>query len=1138
MLFAARNECPTTFRAYVDTWPDQNKFSLFLLMSQEPENVGACVTTRRENVGRVAAAISQDAECGPLYDSCFSDPSCRENIREGIQALGYAPSRTLFESTMCSRPIAYQELHECTSAKVAIYMGARDTGDWSRAWRRVSCLVPDSIPPIFCNGMLDNLNVSCPTEPGFVFSAATAQTYMCSDDCAKSLTTTWNYCQTSFYTRTQSWDQNGRDFLRGLVAGAPDLAAEGFVGPCAAKQAELIEDTLSAVQASPVCGPLYDECVVDGWCLFNMRAAIPALQSEYVRPSFEETLCDSDKSTAFQRLYECVDRRRDGATGWTRAACSAPDILTPSQCSVVLEAFADGSTHPACAEPRGGWTVAAIYDGYQCTDECAKMLTTVFKYCQTSWGQLVMSNANGWDEEGRETLRAMVSQDPEYPGPCAQTRMEIVDNTFEGIRNDPVCAPKYWACMTDYDCRVELGDAIGSNLTPWTKTRYESDMCSRTWQLQELYQCYSDMSAVTPPERARAWKRDRCLIPDKALPPICNQVFESIRLDCPDINTLSVEDARNADCSDICAQTITTAWSWCQTSYMSLIMGLSDERRAVVWTLINWDEDEPGPCTAKFQTLVGARMRELETGTCGRAYNNCVGGQNRDQCLPELREAIGALQTENANARTTFEAGICSMSRDFQWLYSCARHDDPSIPEADAWSPSACSPPNVLSPVTCGALIEEFRGNSACATPRSGSWTPQSAQTYDCTPQCAAALMTAFYECPRSFSALLDEFDRPGRLALFVLTQGWNDYNSDQKGACTETLQNMVSTGMGRVREDATCGPLYDTCFNDLTCRGSIRDGIRAGFNIHAVRAFQSNLCSKPRAYQQLYECMGAMDWGEVPDNYTPWTRLTCVQEDKLETEDCATLLSAVKPACPRTNGLDAARAENYQCSIDCAKSLVTVMSQCQTTLVNQASEWSEDERDTFAVLVRGPPGSGEVPGPCESVFTQQVYEGMKLIADDEECGQYFDACVGRNDNWCRTNLREGVGASLAPASRAKFESTLCREASPEYQNLYQCVAASGFAGDDVWTKEKCLSGEYDTGGGGSLWFGPIGLILGLAIGYFCARKSLARQQGGAYRNVNESEVRNLIREYVDTSGITKTTGGKAGSESMYEATP
>ena len=802
MLFAAVNECQATFAAYVDTWPMVNKFSLLMLLAPGPTYTGSCTTTRRERVGAILGRVAADPDCGPKYDACFRSDSCRENIREGFESLGFAPSRVLFESTVCSRPVAYQQLHECTSTKYAIFVdNAREAGDWSRAWRRTSCLAPDQIPPYFCGGVLDNLNSTCPPPESGVFDAASAAEYACSDDCAKSLTTAWNYCQTSFYLREQSWSVGGQEYLRGLVSGAPDLPAEGSKGPCTLVQEELVIETLAAVESDPDCGRLYDECVVDGWCLFNMKAAVPALQSEYVRPAFEAKLCSTEWSTPFQRLYECVDRKRQGPAGWTRAACAQPDTLTPSQCAVILEAFDDGSTHPACQEPVGGWTLAAMNSQaipYLCSDECANQLTTVFKYCQTSWFTLVMSNTNGWDEQGREVLRAMISDDPEYPGPCAVshglqlqslwripmenpycsckltrvrsqvTRTNTIAAEFDMIRADSVCGPKYFTCMGDYDCRVELGDAVGASLMPWSRTRYEGEMCSRTWQMQELYQCYRAMTTTGP----RAWTRSRCLIDDKAAPPICSAVFAQIQADCPDIDRLTVEQAAAADCSDDCARTITTAYSWCQTSYAALIAAQPEAQRAVIWTLINWDEDEPGPCFVKFRDLVGASMRALETGPCRSAYNNCVGGQHRDQCLPELREAIGALQTRSANARTTFEATICQKSRSFQWLYTCARHADDTVPAAEAWSTTACAPADVLSPVQCGSLIAGFRDRSACPLPRSGVWNPESARSYTCSPGCAASLMTAFYECPTSFGRLIDaDSTRASRLALFTLTQ-------------------------------------------------------------------------------------------------------------------------------------------------------------------------------------------------------------------------------------------------------------------------------------------------------------------------------------------------------------------------------
>ena len=101
------------------------------------------------------------------------------------------------------------------------------------------------------------------------------------------------------------------------------------------------------------------------------------------------------------------------------------------------------------------------------------------------------------------------------------------------------------------------------------------------------------------------------------------------------------------------------------------------------------------------------------------------------------------------------------------------------------------------------------------------------------------------------------------------------------------------------------------------------------------------------------------------------------------------------------------------------------------------------------------------------------------------------------------------------------------RRGSPEYQDLYECVSASGFAGADAWTKDQCTPdgvGFYDeeggwvavvqqTADGGSTFGGGVlGLLLGLLLGYCGARSRLSRQQGGAYRPVNEGEVRNLIR--------------------------
>eukprot|EP01052_Picozoa_sp_SAG31_P004313 SAG31_NODE_177_length_21310_cov_8.894064_17_plen_213_part_00 len=194
-------------------------------------------------------------------------------------------------------------------------------------------------------------------------------------------------------------------------------------------------------------------------------------------------------------------------------------------------------------------------------------------------------------------------------------------------------------------------------------------------------------------------------------------------------------------------------------------------------------------------------------------------------------------------------------------------------------------------------------------------------------------------------------------------------------------------------------------------------------------------------------------------------------------------------------------------------------------------------DREAFAVLVRGGPGAaeGESPGPCQQVFGGLVFQGLTQIAGDQRCGAFYDACVGRNDNWCRNNLRDGVGASLAPASRAKFEATLCKDASPEYRALYECVSSAGFSGEEAWTDEKCLAAA-EASGVSWLWL-PLVLVLGVLLGFCCSKKMTGRAST-QYKNVNESEVRSLIAEYVDSSGISprKSSKGKdVEKDSMYE---
>ena len=128
------------------------------------------------------------------------------------------------------------------------------------------------------------------------------------------------------------------------------------------------------------------------------------------------------------------------------------------------------------------------------------------------------------------------------------------------------------------------------------------------------------------------------------------------------------------------------------------------------------------------------------------------------------------------------------------------------------------------------------------------------------------------------------------------------------------------------------------------------------------------------------------------------------------------------------------------------------------------------------------------------------MFQGLTQISGDPKCGAFYDACVGRQDNWCRANLRDGVGASLAPASRAKWEASLCKDASPEYQALYECVAASGFSGEDAWTQAGCLEAAAAAAGGVSWIWAVLALVVGVLVGFCGGKKFAKKQAGGEYK--------------------------------------
>jgi hypothetical protein len=85
---------------------------------------------------------------------------------------------------------------------------------------------------------------------------------------------------------------------------------------------------------------------------------------------------------------------------------------------------------------------------------------------------------------------------------------------------------------------------------------------------------------------------------------------------------------------------------------------------------------------------------------------------------------------------------------------------------------------------------------------------------------------------------------------------------------------------------------------------------------------------------------------------------------------------------------------------------------------------------------------------------------------------------------------------------------------------LYQCVSTSGFGAEKGWTTDMCQVTDPDSFWTGFVWV-LLGMIIGGLVAYLVARHRFLRgDKGGSYKPVSETEVRSLIREYVDTSGL------------------
>merc|ERR1711871_170441 len=130
---------------------------------------------------------------------------------------------------------------------------------------------------------------------------------------------------------------------------------------------------------------------------------------------------------------------------------------------------------------------------------------------------------------------------------------------------------------------------------------------------------------------------------------------------------------------------------------------------------------------------------------------------------------------------------------------------------------------------------------------------------------------------------------------------------------------------------------------------------------------FEGSLCLKPLAFQKLYSCVEAERLTDNRDE-TPWTWHACLAPDELGTEACAALLPEIRSKCTGSESLTTETAGQYSCSPECAGSLVSVISQCQTSLATRADQWTENTKTAFQLLV-----SRDPVGPCRRTFTDMV---------------------------------------------------------------------------------------------------------------------------------------------------------------------
>jgi hypothetical protein len=194
------------------------------------------------------------------------------------------------------------------------------------------------------------------------------------------------------------------------------------------------------------------------------------------------------------------------------------------------------------------------------------------------------------------------------------------------------------------------------------------NICSKTWQLQQLYECTDGKDIGTgTSDGLYSWRRENCVPDDKLAIAPCEYFSTQVIQACPGAQGLTAETAGAYQCSDVCAKTIVSMYEYCGTSWFHHVDALTPTQKGAYYTLIAREPD--GPCTATLAATVSAMLLAVARDpVCGIRYDVCAG---RDYCRREMREGIASTLFGNPDVERQFETTLCEKSTEFQWLYEC-----------------------------------------------------------------------------------------------------------------------------------------------------------------------------------------------------------------------------------------------------------------------------------------------------------------------------------------------------------------------------------------------------------------------------------------------------------------------------------